>query len=113
MFNDKSRFWLLGSLAAITLSANLAQAEARSAAAPQVSVVYSQTDLSSTHGVQTLYARLKSAARHVCPEVEIRNLAGAVSAKQCYQTALAQAVQKVRRPELTTLHVQSVRHVAG
>ncbi len=113
MYNNKSRVWLLGSLAAIALSANVAQADARAAAGPSVSVVYSQTDLASTHGVQTLYARLKTAARHVCPDVDVRELARVVPARLCYESALARAVEGVRRPELSTLHVQSGHRSAG
>jgi UrcA family protein len=112
MFN-KSRARLLGFFTAVALSANLAHADAGAVVAPSVSVVYSQKDLTSTHGVQTLYARLKSAARQVCPEVEVRDLKRAVPARLCYEAALARAVEGVRRPELTSLHVQSARHSAG
>lgn len=113
MYNNKSAAWLLGSFAAFVLSANVAMAEERVVTAPSVSIVYSQTDLASTHGVQTLYARLKNAARHVCPDVDVRELARGVPARLCYENALARAVEGVRRPELTTLHVQSGYRSAG
>ena len=109
----KSRALLPGCLAAIALSANVAQADAGAVAAPSVSVVYSQKDLTSTQGVQTLYARLRQAARQVCPQLDVRDLTRSVQARVCYETALARAVEIVRRPELTSLHVQSGRHSAG
>ena len=114
MFN-KSRALLLGSLTAIALSANVAQADVGAATvpAPTVSVVYSQKDLTSTRGVQTLYARLKNAARQVCPDVDARDLTRAVPARLCYETARAHAVEHVRRPELTALHLRSGHRNAG
>ena len=112
MFN-KTRVWLIGSLTAIALSVNVAQADVGTGIAPSVSVVYSQKDLTSTHGVQTLYARLKNAARQVCPDLDVRDLSRAAPARLCYEVALARAVDGVRKPELTTLHVQSGHRSAG
>jgi UrcA family protein len=110
---NKTHVWLNASLTAIALSANVAQADVRTGIAPSVSVVYSQKDLTSTHGVQTLYARLKNAARQVCPDLDVRDLARAAPARLCYESALARAVEGVRKPELTTLHLQSGHRSAG
>ena len=112
MFNQ-SHSLLLGSLAALAMTATVVHADVGAATAPTVSVVYSQKDLTSTHGVQTLYARLKNAARHVCPDLDIRDLTRAAPARVCYEGALARAVEGVRKPELTTLHVQSGHRSAG
>jgi len=63
-------------------------------------VVYSDLNLQSEAGARTLYKRLKNAAARVCGTGDQRNHAW----KQCYDTALNDAVRSVGAPTLLALH---------
>lgn len=63
-------------------------------------VVYSDLNLQGEAGARTLYKRLKNAAARVCGAVNQRDHAW----KQCYDTALSDAVRSVGAPTLLALH---------
>jgi UrcA family protein len=70
-----------------------------------VKVSYADLNLSSEAGAATLYQRIRSAARNVCsPEPGERPLERYRDWKQCYETAINNAVGKVNSPLLSALH---------
>jgi len=84
------------------------------AAGPSVTVKYSRADLASDKGAQILYARLKRAARSVCPDTDSLDLVRSVPARACYEAALANAVEHIKQPQLTALHAQQTsRHASS
>jgi UrcA family protein len=66
-------------------------------------VSYRDLDLSTVAGAQTLYGRIKSAARSVCG-YEGRGITDQAFWKGCYQGAISDAVAKVNSPLLTAVH---------
>src|SRR5512145_862118 len=93
---------LLGSLAAVGAYAGerIDDGEAR-----QVRVRYSDLDLTSPEGMQTLYGRLKGAARDACGGIiGVRDLRQILAYHECYDSALNEAVTEVGNPSLHALH---------
>jgi UrcA family protein len=74
---------------------------------PSITVPYSDLDLETAAGNRTLYARLSSAARRVCPRIDNRDLATKAAVQQCRERALARAVHAIDSPALAALHRQS------
>jgi len=73
-------------------------------ATSSVSVRYDDLNLSSAAGVNSLYHRISSAARDVCPGVYSRDLYVAAAAHRCEADAVAKAVSEVNNPHLAMLH---------
>jgi UrcA family protein len=71
-----------------------------------VTVSYTDLDLSKAAGAQTLYKRIKAAARQVCGSIDGYTYLKSQSWRQCYQSAIAEAVTQVDRPSLSALHQQ-------
>jgi UrcA family protein len=71
---------------------------------PTARVRYDDLDLTSDAGTQALLHRLSSAARHVCDEHGVRELARLEHAEQCYREALANAVVAVHNERLSVLY---------
>jgi UrcA family protein len=104
----------LSVLTASALVGGASAATAEDEAGPSITVKYSRADLATEKGAEILYARLKRAAKLVCPETEYRDLVRFIRAKGCYETALANAVERVKQPRLTALHAQQTnRHVSS
>jgi len=59
---------------------------------PSVTVRYTDLNLNTSAGVETLYSRLRAAARTVCDVREQRPLAEAVKSNACYRQVLDAAV---------------------
>jgi UrcA family protein len=70
----------------------------------QVVVQYADLNLSYTQDAKELYSRLERASKYVCREFEGRDPAKARLRKQCYDEALAGAVQSVNHAVLTAMH---------
>jgi UrcA family protein len=68
-----------------------------------IKVGYSDLNLTTVAGAQTLYKRIKGAARTVCG-YEGRNLTDESAWNSCYRGAIADAVAKVNSPLLTAVH---------
>ena len=66
-------------------------------------VRYRDLDLSRDEGWQTAYARVRAAARAVCGPVDFYNLALQQWRRECYRTALANAVAQLQRARTATL----------
>lgn len=77
--------------------------------APKVTVRYDDLQLTTAAGAQKLYSELRAASRHVCAAFEGRELSKVAAWKNCYHTALANAVAQVNRQEVTALYQHSTR----
>ncbi len=69
-------------------------------------VTFSELDLSKQAGVETLYERIRSAARMVCgaDDHRTRSLSTRQAAKECYNKALDDGVRSIGNPRLDALH---------
>lgn len=90
-------------------------ASSASAAGPvrQITVSYADLDLSRTEGAETLYRRLRAAARQVCGPDEARELARRAAWKECVDRAVAEAVRTVDRDALKAVHRQKAAKLAA
>jgi UrcA family protein len=70
---------------------------------PSITVRYADLDLSRVAGAQTLYKRIKGAARSVCGD-QGRRIEEQQQWKGCYRGTIADAIVKVNSPLLTLLH---------
>ncbi|MEO8019503.1 MAG: UrcA family protein [Pseudomonadota bacterium] len=92
----------------LTVSVRASEPEA---APSSVAVHYSATAFSTTAGAANVYRKLKFAAREVCglsfgvtPVFKRR-----VAAEACFKSALQDAVRRLDRPMLTSLHAAATR----
>jgi len=100
-------------IAALALSACLVAYNA-SAQPNAQTVSFADLDLSKPAGAQTLYKRIKAAARHVCGPVDNYTFVTPANAfRQCYAKAIADAVAQIDRPSLTALHREETRSARG
>jgi len=98
-------------LAVVSVVAPLASLAATpSADVPSVSVRYDDLNLSTTDGVNSLYRRISSAAREVCPGVYSRELSLRAAARRCEADAVARAVSDVNNTHLAMVHAAHVSH---
>ena len=70
-----------------------------------VTVSFDDLNLSQQAGVETLYGRIKSAARQVCGPYDSRNLGIRQLTKQCYTETISGAVQSINNEKLSALHM--------
>jgi len=96
----------------LAVMVNEAQA-ARPTDPPSVRVRYGDLDLTRDDGVQVLYARLRAAARQVCPDYGARSLRQRAIVQACFETSLANAVAAVRNDRLAALHGQKDGRARG
>ena len=78
--------------------------------APSVRVRYDDLNLSTSSGVNTLYRRIASAAREVCPDLYSRDPRVVLAAQHCQAAAIARAVSEVNNPSLAMLHATRAAH---
>ena len=106
-FTSNKRLARAGVAAALALSTCLI-ANFAAAATPtkSVTVSFADLDLSKPAGAQTLYKRIKGAARRVCGP---KDYFTQKSWRQCYDGAIADAVSQIDRPSLTALHKEANR----
>ncbi len=71
--------------------------------APSIVVSYGDLDLSSTVGVHTLYNRIATAARQVCPFDGDLDLERNAVARACRAAAIERAVAQVHSEQLAAL----------
>lgn len=72
---------------------------------PRLTVSYADLDLTRAEGAQTLYRRLRSAARQVCDAgYDMRALAERARYRACVEKAVEEAVRTIDRDVLTALH---------
>jgi UrcA family protein len=73
-------------------------------------VIYGDLNIDSEQGAKMLYARLRGAAKDVCFPFEGRDLIQKSLWRSCFDNAVAAAVLRVNKPNVTALHNQSVSH---
>ena len=95
-------------LTLVTVDVRAAEPEA---APPKIIVHYSDTAFGTVEGTAKVYRKLKTAARRVCGINEGGRLTieKGQAAKECFKTALADAVRRIDRPMLTSIHTKSSR----
>ncbi len=71
-----------------------------------VKIDYSDLDLESPKAVDRLYARLRSAAKRVCGESDVRHLQGNRLQRDCMRQAMDRAVAQVGHAALTAKHAE-------
>jgi len=78
---------------------------------PKVLVHYSATSFETAEGTAGVYRKLKSAARSVCGLNNGSHLTveQTLAARECFETALADAVRRIDSPKLTTVHTKALR----
>ena len=94
---------LLGSLAGV-MAAGAAGAATSDGDLPSVVVKYSDLTLATDSGVNQLYRRIMFAAKQVCPDASIRDLAAQRQIEHCRNLAAAKAIQQVGNPRLAALY---------
>jgi UrcA family protein len=89
---------------AAALSATDAVASPGYAPGESINVRYSSAELDRRDGVESVYGRIRKAARIVCDEVDVHNLAHRSEYLQCYNRAVEAAVATIGDARLTALH---------
>ena len=69
-----------------------------------ISVKYSNAELERHDGVENVYGRIRKAARIVCDETDVRNLARRKEYLECYNRAVEAAVATIGDARLAALH---------
>lgn len=107
------------SIVAISLAAALtgysvsAGAVASAVKLRSVTIRYDELDLAKQQGVEALYVRIGSAARRVCRADSSSSLQDRANSGNCYQDAIARAVEQVNLPTLTAIHVAKTNSTMG
>jgi UrcA family protein len=70
---------------------------------PSITVHFGDLDVNSAGGAETLYKRIKGAARTVCDESTADRMARNSLWYQCYDSAVARAVAQVNNGRLTAV----------
>jgi len=80
---------------------------------PTVTVKYAETAFSTQAGAADVYRRLKFAARNVCSVNNAGMLAldRRIAAQKCADKALGEAVNRIDRPMLSSVHASSAHSV--
>jgi UrcA family protein len=104
-----------GASAALALCACLAAYGASAEPSTKsVAVSFADLDLSKAAGAQTLYKRIKAAARQVCGPRDLYTHVGSQKQfRKCYDTAVANAVAEIDRPSLTALYKEDTARTAS
>lgn len=77
--------------------------------APSIVVRYADLDITTSQGASALYRRIASAAEHVCPDADIRDLERSSQVRWCRQQAVARAVKTIGSPLLAALHAGNAK----
>jgi len=94
---------VLGSLAGV-MAAGAASAAGLDSDVPSVVVKYSERSLATDDGVYTLYRRITSAAKRVCPDASTKDLSRLTQVEQCRDQAVARAIRQIDNSRLAALH---------
>jgi UrcA family protein len=103
---ESHRRWL-GALAVLCMGAAMpsAFANVQTDPADSITVKYADLDLSKPAGAETLYLRIKRAARMVCSHnVESWDARRLTHERECVDDAIANAVKHVNKPTLTAMY---------
>lgn len=100
----------LVSVAGLAVSCATAVSAANAVASPgyapgeSINVKYSSAELDRRDGPERVYGRIRQAARIVCNESDVHNLARRSEYLQCYNQAVEAALATVGDARLTALH---------
>jgi UrcA family protein len=86
------------------LAVNQASAAPSDDAPRSVVVRYSDLDLAKPQDARTLYARIQTAARVACGDVETADLARFARFHNCINDAVTKAVSAVNMQQVTAIH---------
>jgi UrcA family protein len=86
------------------LCAGAATAASADGAVPSVVVRYGDLSLATDSGVNALYRRIVHAAKAVCPEETIDNLAARPIIQSCREQAIARAIAQIHNTRLAEVH---------
>jgi UrcA family protein len=91
---------------ALAMTASVAYAASNDATAPSMKVSYADLDISTDHGLKTLYGRIQTAASEVCPHLigGDFNAARSQVVNSCRDTAIARAVGRINNSRLSALY---------
>jgi UrcA family protein len=91
---------------ALLLAAGGAGAADRTATSADIAVKFSEVQLTSQAGAESLYKKLRAAARSVCDDNAggHRTLEVRARDQKCVNQVLADAVRRINQPMLTALH---------
>ncbi len=103
-FNSR-RVFACGALVLLVAATGAQAADLPDPDVPQRHVSYADLDLSRHEGIATLYSRISSAAREVCPADVSANKFLAQKARECRTVAVARAIRDVGAPALTEYHM--------
>ncbi len=98
---------LVGGLLAGSLG--VAQAATAYGEPPSVVVSYSDLDLSTTAGAQTLYTRISRAAHEICPFEDAVEPARAAKNHACREAAIERAVRSINNAQLAAVRTEHVK----
>jgi UrcA family protein len=112
---SQTRLLTRASIAAFALCTSLVSYSASAEQKVKAQAVsYADLDLSKPAGAQTLYKRIKAAARNVCGPVDQYTFQTPSKVfRECVDKAVADAVAQVDRPSLTALHREETRTARG
>jgi UrcA family protein len=101
-------------VAALTVLPSLVAIESASAGvgagdAPSVTVRYGDLNLTSQEGIASLYGRIRNAAAAVCSALDGRDRMREMLWHDCYNHAVANAVQTVHNETLSAYHFHRIR----
>lgn len=110
---QRTRRILLSGFSILLLSATLpgGYAQADTDDVRQVKVSFAELDLSKPAGARVLYRRLQNAASRVCGARDSITY-NSRSTRECYDTALSNAVMDVNSPLLSQIHGIQMERVA-
>ena len=94
---------LLGGLAGV-IAAGAAGAATSDSDVPSVVVKFNDLTLDTDDGVNRLYRRIESAARRVCPDGIMGDLAAQQQVERCRRQAMTRAIRQIDNPRLAALH---------
>lgn len=104
----KAIFFGAAALAALACSATVFAEPGSNADVRSVAVRYADVNANSSQGAETLYARLKAAAKSACGTAPGLDLASRHDFNTCRADALGRAVSDVNSRALTALHRSSM-----
>ena len=94
---------MLGSLAGV-MAVGAASAGSLDTDVSSVVVKYSKESLATDSGAVALYRRINTAAKLVCPNPSLLDLAAQSRAKQCRTEAISRAIRQIDDSRLAAVH---------
>ena len=87
-----------------------ATASAAQLVGPDVSVRYSDLDITTVAGAEKLYARIQQAAAQVCPAANSQLLVEYAAVVKCRNVVIAHAVSSIGSPQVTAVFAARGHH---